>query len=257
MTRSRFATALAIGVVAAGAPVTLVAAERGDAGPGAATMQPVRGVLKAVEIATYVTDLQASVVAIGFREGEHFKAGDTLVTFDCRRLEAALAALEATEREMQVTLASNEILAKRAAANRNDVEIARARADKAGSEAYGLRVRVAECVVQAPFDGSVVELLVNAHETPATARPYLTIIGARAPEVELIVPSRWLGNVKPGDQLTFSIDETGETHPMTLLRLGTLVDPVSQTVKLYGRLDGAADVVAGMSGTAYFGAADR
>jgi membrane fusion protein, multidrug efflux system len=69
--------------------------------------------------------------------------------------------------------------------------------------------------------------------------------------VELLVPSRWLAWLRPGGGFTVRLDETGREHPVGVKRLGVRIDPVSQTVKLFGRIEGQErDLLPGMAGIA-------
>jgi hypothetical protein len=77
----------------------------------------------------------------------------------------------------------------------------------------------------------------------------LDILDDSALELEFIVPSRWLGWLKAGHAFKVSIDETGQTYPARITRLGARVDPVSQSVKAAATIDGKfPDLIAGMSG---------
>ncbi len=214
---------------------------------------PARGVVRAVHQAALSSDLAMPVTALKLREGDRFRRSDVLIEFDCRRQQYELAALEALVQEAKVTVDSNEHLASRGAANRNDVATARARFDKAKADWSALSVRLSMCTVHAPFDGVVTELGINAHETPSPSRPYMSIVSDRLLEVEIILPSRLAVNARAGDALVFSVDENGSRHDVTVRRTGGAVDPVSQTVKIFAVFTGdTAHVLPGMSGTAFF-----
>jgi RND family efflux transporter MFP subunit len=233
-------------------PVLLVALAMpaGAAEPIGAPM-PVRGIVRPLHQAAIATDLVARVAEIGFREAEAFRKGDVLVRFDCERLEAEHAAAEAVHREMKLALESNLYLDKRGAIGKMDVEVSKARLDKAGAEAAALAARIRQCVVRAPFDGRIAGLTVNEHEIPANGKPFLEIVEERAFEIDLIVPSTWLRRIGAGTRFTFAIDETGRSYPAEVLRVGASVDPVSQTVKVIaGFVERDEKVLAGMSGTA-------
>jgi hypothetical protein len=63
------------------------------------------------------------------------------------------------------------------------------------------------------------------------------------------VPSRWLAWLKPGHQFRVRIDETTDTYPAKITRLGARVDPVSQSIKIAAVIDGRfPQLIAGMSG---------
>jgi multidrug resistance efflux pump len=152
---------------------------------------------------------------------------------------------------MKLALESNLYLDKRGAIGKMDVEVSKARLDKAGAEAAALAARIRQCVVRAPFDGRIAGLTVNEHEIPANGKPFLEIVEERAFEIDLIVPSTWLRRIGAGTRFTFAIDETGRSYPAEVLRVGASVDPVSQTVKVIaGFVERDEKVLAGMSGTA-------
>lgn len=213
-----------------------------------------RGIVKAASQATIATDLSAPVSRIGFKQGEAFKKGDALIEFDCRRHKAELAAAEAQLKEMRVALESNAYLEKMRAVGKQETEISRARADKAEAEAEAMRVRLEQCTIVAPFNGRVAELGIYEHELPVPQKPFLTILEDETLEIELIVPSEWLVNLKPGAEFEFAVDELKSSYPARLTRIGAAVDPVSQTVKVMGVfVSHDATVRPGMSGAAHFG----
>lgn len=216
-------------------------------------LTPIRGIVRALKQASIATDLSERVVEIGFRDAQSFRKGDTLVRFDCDRLEAEHVAAEAVFREMKLALESNVYLDKRGAVGKIDVEVSRARADKAGAEAKALEARLKQCMIKAPFDGRVAELAINEHEIPATGKPFISIVEENAFEIDLIIPSHWLRRIGAGTPFSFTIDETGRTYDANVLRVGAVVDPVSQTVKVIAAFVSRDDkVLSGMSGTAAF-----
>ena len=100
----------------------------------------------------------------------------------------------------------------------------------------------------------MIEVAVNEHETVPSDKEILSILNDNDLEIELIVPSNWLNWLTVGESFSFQIDETGKTFDAKVNKMGAVVDPVSQTIKLIGKfnnkqLDG---VLSGMSGTAQF-----
>ena len=217
------------------------------------TTVPVRGVVRAIEQAQLSTDLIARVEKIGFRTGEAFKKGDLLIAFECERYRAEAQSAEAVWREMTFTLDSNHQLEKFRAVGRHDVEISKARVDKAEAETRSLKSRVSQCDIFAPYDGRVAELSINVYEQPQTNKPFLSIVGNGNLEVELIVPSNWLSWLKNDAAFTFRIDETARDYAGRVARIGASVDAVSQLVKVIAVLETQVDdVLPGMSGSASF-----
>lgn len=214
---------------------------------------PIRGVVRPAEQATISTEIVATVAKVGFKEGQTFKKGDVLIAFDCRRYEAELASAVAQLREMQVSVDTNLFLEKRDAGNKQDLDISKARAAKAAAEADALKVRIDQCVIEAPFDGRVAELGIREHEMPSTNKPLIQILADGEMEIELILPSNWLHWLKEGSEFTFLIDENRKSYDGVVTRIGASVDTISQTIKVSAKFkDAPQDVLPGMSGSARF-----
>lgn len=226
----------------------------GDCGFASAQQRgvaPVRGLVRALNQASIAIDIAVPVEKLHVREAEAFRKGDPLVTFDCKRLRAEHAAATATTREMKLTLQSQAYLDARGAAGKLDVEISKARADKAEADAAAIAARLEQCRILAPFDGRVTDLRINEHEVPAVGQPFISLVDETAFEIDLLLPSNALKVMEPGAGFRFQVDETGRSYDAQILRLGAAVDPVSQSIKAIGRFvktDG--QIIAGMSGTA-------
>ena len=218
------------------------------------TSGPVRGVVRAVHQATISTDSPLLAVELAFREGDRFRRGASLAVFDCRRQKSELDATLATQREAALTLDSNVQLDRHKAIGRNDVEIARARLDKARADVAVLERRLDDCQLVAPFDGRVVELNVRVHERTVPQRPYITLLDDSRLEIELIAPASMLADLQPGVAFSFRIDElAGRRIEAKVGTIAAAVNPVSKTVKVIGAIqDPAPEILAGMSGTALF-----
>lgn len=217
-----------------------------------------RGIVHAVEQASISTELATRVAATHFKEGDAFKKGDPIIEFDCRRQRAALAAAEAQQHEMQLTLDKYRLLQRAQSVGKNDLEVAEARVAKAVAESAGLRSPLDQCVFIAPFSGRVVELSLQKHEAAQPGKPFLSIVSNGKPEFDIIVPSDWTRWMKVGVTFQFAVDELATTFEAEVSRIGAAVDPISQTIKLAATFRGdATGVLPGMSGTAHFSDGER
>jgi RND family efflux transporter MFP subunit len=249
------AIAVAVIVLVLGLAAPSDDAAAGDAGHrDAGAPAPVRGVVRARRQATVTTDVPLLAVEVPYREGERFPAGAPLVTFDCRRQRAERAAAHAQLREAELVLDSNRHLDRHNAVGKNEVAVAKARADRAEAEVAGLDARLDDCRFLAPFAGRIVDLGIRPHERTVPQRPYLSIIDDGELEIETIVPSDMLQVLAPGVRFTFAVDELGaRTVDAEVVSVAAAVDPVSKTVKVVGRITRSVDgILAGMSGSAEF-----
>lgn len=227
------------------------------AAAGACAEAPVvRGVIKSLAEATISVDYVARVLKMPVLEGEAFKKGAVLIAFDCKMFNAEIGAARANLRAQELVLSNNRKLLKRGAIGGNEVDISQAQFEKARAELIAVSARTAGCDFKAPFSGRMVERIVQEHESPSASQPLIRIVDTTRLELETIVPSLWLGWLKPGVQFEFKIDETGQRISATVVRLGATVDPISQTIKAISVLDGDQEsILPGMSGTATFSSA--
>ncbi|MEM9677931.1 MAG: HlyD family efflux transporter periplasmic adaptor subunit [Pseudomonadota bacterium] len=212
-----------------------------------------RALVKASARVEYRTDLIAVVRDAPHLPGMRFEKGDRLVAFNCNKQQAELESARAQANGASIEYKNKKNLRANGAAGRSEVRLARAALNKAWADVKALKARMFHCEVEAPFAGRVVELNVRQHEMPNGQKPFLVIIDDSALELEMVLSSAWLRWLDNGRKFAFTVDETGRSYEGSITRLGAEVDPVSQTVKAFGRLDGSLErVLAGMSGVATF-----
>ena len=212
-----------------------------------------RGLVRSRMRVEYRSELVAPVLETPFLAGEACSAGDVLLAIDCSRQRAEMAAAAAGERAAGIESQTKARLHKHGAAGKDEVALAGAVHAKANAELEAHKVRLAGCEVVAPYAGRVVELNVHPLELPPVDRPLIVFLDTGQPEVEMVVPSKWMVWLKQGASLAFTVDETGQTHRASLTRIGAEVDAVSQTIRVIARFPVAPDrLLPGMSGTARF-----
>ncbi|WP_223472752.1 MULTISPECIES: efflux RND transporter periplasmic adaptor subunit [unclassified Pseudomonas] len=211
-----------------------------------------RGVLRARDQAVLASELAGRIVELPFSEGESFKKGDTLARFDCSAYQAQLNAAQAASRGASEELAHNRQLAELKSVGRFEVSRAEARLSETQAQSQVYQVQVKRCSVIAPFDGQVVARKVQRYESVAAGAPLLDVVDNRTLEIHLLVPSRWMDRLKPGQPFTFIPDETGKPLQATVKRLGARIDEGSQTLLLVANVPDARGLLSGMSGTARF-----
>lgn len=249
---ARFAclASIATGMFALGA--------QGQTGGPPAVDGGVRALIEAHQHALLSSEIAGRISRITVEPGQSFKAGQTLISFDCSLYQAALDSAKANLRAADVTVRQNKQLEQLKSIGAYDLEMAEVKAEAARAELRRAEVEVRRCDIKAPFDGRAVEKRIREHESVGLGVPLLEILSDKDLRVELIVPSAWLVWLKPGQRFDLRIDETGETLPGDVTLVGARVDPISQSVKVTGRLlpakERAHDLVAGMSGTARFAA---
>ena len=221
--------------------------------PSPRSERQARAVVQAHQQAMLSSEIAGRIEKLPLREGERFHKGNKLVEFDCRSYQAAQAAAKAALDHAQAKFNAEVVMAAHHSSGALEVAMARTDVDKVRADHRSASLAVERCVIVAPFDGRLVELKAHAYETVAQHTPLLSILDDTSPEVALVVPATWLVWLKPGQTFTLEVDETQHSHPGKISRLGAQIDPVSQTITVYGSLSAPdLDLISGMSGTARF-----
>lgn len=199
------------------------------------------------------SQMTGRITKIGVSHGERFKKGTLLVRFDCAVTYAEAQKARAELAAAQKTYESNLQLEKHKAVSNLEIDISKARLDKAKADVARTRALINMCEIHAPFAGRVVKINANPYETVTQGQPLMEVLDDSRLKMQVYVPSAWLQWLKAGDKFKVRIDETGRTYPAEVTALGARVDPVSQTLEIEAQVDGKyPELLAGMSGVAEF-----
>ncbi|OWT80566.1 MULTISPECIES: efflux RND transporter periplasmic adaptor subunit [unclassified Achromobacter] len=199
------------------------------------------------------SEIPAKIATLPLRDGDAFKAGQTLVTFDCSLYNAQLRKSQAEAGAAGDLLRVNQRLAQLHSVGELEVQQAAAKAKATNAEVAYMQATVSKCAIAAPFDGRVSKRMAAPQQFAEPGKPVLTLIDTSRLELKMIVPSKWLAWLKPGHKLEVQVDEVGKTYPAQVARIGAKVDPVTQTVDVTAEITGSMpDLLPGMSGWATF-----
>ncbi|MCH7344274.1 efflux RND transporter periplasmic adaptor subunit [Pelomonas sp. CA6] len=253
--RGALMKALGGALVALGAASALAAppAPPPAAAPAAANDGRIRVQLMARQAVTLSGELSAKIASLPVPEGGGFRKGQVLVEFDCDSYRAQLAKAQAAQEAASQLLEVNQQLVKLNSAGTLETTQAQGRAKETAAELSYMKTVVNKCAIYAPFAGRVARRVAAVHQYVSPGNPVLDIVDAGPLELRMLVPSKWLAQLKPGSRFTVAVDELGSSFPARIERLGAQIDPVSQSVLAVGVVDGAAPaLLPGMSGWASF-----
>lgn len=196
------------------------------------------------------SEMPGRILEIPLEDGDRFREGDLLVAFDCSQQRAQLARANAQLRAARNTLEGKQRLAEMNAIGTVELRNSEAEKMKAEADIAYLRVGMQQCRITAPYDGRVVHYAVRPYQSVQAGHELVEIMDDAPLSLEFRVPSPWLSRLEPGHRFAVHIEDVGETYPVRLLRTAVRVDPVSQTVRAVGEIDGHyVELLPGMSGT--------
>ena len=209
----------------------------------------IRAQLAPHRFTTLAAEIGARVQRLPVQEGGRFKAGQTLVSFDCSLQQAQLSKARAALSGAEQIWQANRRLSELNSIGKVELNVSEAQVAEHRAELAVMHTLVSKCTISAPFTGRVAESRIREQQFVQSGQAIMEIIDDSVLELEFLVPSKWLSWLKPGFQFTIGIDETGKSYPARLQRIGARVDPVSQSVKLVATIDGRfPELLTGMSG---------
>ena len=210
---------------------------------------PLRAQIKARQSTVISSEMNARIIHLKLRDGERFSEGETLVGFHCSLEEAQLnkakAALEKAVKTNEVKQRLEELHSIGAL----ELAVAKAEEGEARAELQVAQAVLSRCTIKAPFSGKVTDVAAKLYQTAKAGDSLMEILDDKNLEIEFMAPSNRLTSLAIGSHFQVTINETNKTYQAEITRLGGKVDPVSQTIKVYGRIvDKSADLLPGMSG---------
>lgn len=217
------------------------------------TVTEVRAHFLAMRTPTIAAEIAGRVIAMPFRPGETFTESAVLVSLDCGVHRAREARAVAQRDRAGRQLAALQSLDRSGATSRLELSLVQADVAAAEAELRLVQLAVQRCEIRAPFTGTVVEWRIQQSEYVVEGQPLIQILDHADLELETLVPSHLLSWLKPGTEFEVELDEVSGIQHARIVRLAPMIDPVSQTVKVYARVNPRhVTIIAGMSGRARF-----
>ncbi|MFG6136676.1 efflux RND transporter periplasmic adaptor subunit [Halomonas sp. B23F22_10] len=196
------------------------------------------GTLAANESVTLSATVTDTVTAINFEGGETVSRGDVLVELSDAEERAALREAQALRIERQNAVDRLAQLQERNLAPRADIEDSRAQLQQVDATLQGLRARLDDYRVTAPFDGvvGVRDISVGALVTPGDELATLDDVSRMKLDFE--VPEVQLGALAEG----LALSATTAAYPERVFEgqiatIDSRVDPVSRSIGVRALLD--------------------
>jgi len=207
------------------------------------------------------------VVAIHADKGQRVVAGQVLARIDTRDYEVQVANLEAQlaaarAQEVQAAEGYQRVrgLYEHDNASKADfdnakaaLDVGRAQVEATEQALRASRLSLADTELEAPYDGTVADRLVEEHQTVAAGQPIIAFQGADGLEVLIHVPEREVadltGKAPAAIEVRFEALSDGEVLTARVKEFATETDRQTQTFPVTLELDGtpSADLMPGMT----------
>lgn len=200
------------------------------------------GVVEAVRQATVSAQATGRVASLRVKVGDRVRAGQVLATIDDRDTQGGVARSQAQVAQAEAELAQAHANVQRtrdlrrqgfvsqAALDNAESQYQAARAGRDGAGAGAQQARLAQSFTQvtAPFDGHVLETLVQAGDLAVPGKPVVAIYAPQPLRVVVQVPTSVVSQVRSAQRMEFMA--AGQWIEAAAQQGVGAVDPVSQTL---------------------------
>ena len=225
----------------------------GSAAVAAPSADNIRVLMIPAAETTLVAPMVGRIDRLNVQLGSGFRAGQSLVSFDCSESDARLRMAQAELASAKEQYDAKVRLQALNAAGDVEVQLAASAAERAKAQIAVNQTQTRLCRVDAPFAGRVVKIHVKQFQGTNVGQAMVDIVSSGPLKVRLNAPSRWLQWLKVGTAFDVVIDETGKSYPANVSAINGRVDAVSQSIELEAQVRGAyPELLAGMSGNARF-----
>lgn len=196
------------------------------------------GTLQSNENVNLTSTVTERVTAINFEDNQRVKRGTVLVEMDVTQELAELAEERSRLEEAERQVARLQPLVQRGAASRSSLDEQERELKTAQARVRGIRSRIAERRIVAPFDGvvGIRNLSIGALAQPGTE--IVTIDDDRRMKLDFSVPEIFLSTLKRGITIKAeSVAYPGRQFAGTVASIDSRIDPVTRAVRARALLD--------------------
>jgi membrane fusion protein (multidrug efflux system) len=195
------------------------------------------GTIEATEAITVVSEIDAAVTALPFKEGGYTRKGDLIAQLDDSQLAAEVARADALRAQTQSTYDRVKSVVEQNAGAPQDLDDAAAALKVAEANLAVAKARRAKTRIVAPFDGAIGARLVSVGTFLRPGQPITDLVNIDEIRVTFSAPERFLSSLSQGAAVTVSTpafpghEVTGE-----IVVIEPVVDEGTRSVRVVARV---------------------
>lgn len=199
------------------------------------------------------SEIAGNIVLLKKVDGDSFKKDELLIKLNCDVYKAQKDKAAIEKNIAYLKYKKNKKLESFKSIGKFEVDISKEEYRKEEAEYKIASINVKRCEIYAPYNGRIVSKKVSQYQSIKPNEEILEIISTDNLEAKTFVPSTWLTWLKKDGIVNLEIDETKTVIKGSIKEIGSVVDPVSQTVLVRITLSKPYEkIIPGMSATAVF-----
>jgi len=195
------------------------------------------GTIEAADAVTVVSEINASVVSLPFKEGQAIGRGDLIAQLDDDQLSAEFARAEAVRNQRRSSHERVKEVVDQGAGAAQDLDDSRAALEVAEAELALAKARLAKTRIVAPFSGVIGARRVSPGAFLRAGDPITELARIDELRVNFAAPEKYLGVLHRGAEV--SVSTTADTGGVLTGRVDVVdpvLDPVTRTARIVARV---------------------
>ncbi|QSX77748.1 efflux RND transporter periplasmic adaptor subunit [Agrilutibacter solisilvae] len=199
--------------------------------------------------AQVIAKVSGVALSVLVEEGQHVRAGQTLVRLDADRATLQAAQAAAQLRKLEANFARSQEMAKQKLISANDHDQLRYDLENARAAYKAANLELVYANVTAPISGIVASRSIKTGNFVQINTPIIRIVDVSRLEAVLNVPERELATLKPGLPVQLTVDALpGKVFTGAVDRVAPVVDSGSGTFRVICAFEGGGTLQPGMFG---------
>ncbi len=191
-------------------------------------------------VADVPAEVTGRVAEVKVEPGSLAKTGDPLVLLDDEIAASDYRRAQVKLAELQRLLAEAETLGRSSVVSRTQVEAVRAETRQADAEEDATKARLEDHVIRAPFDGSVVERLVQVGEAVNVNQPVVRMVDTSRLRIVFYVNERDVASFPAGTKIQLRLPAApGRVFEVPVVHVARASDEETRLFRVEGELPNA------------------
>lgn len=199
---------------------------------------------------TLSSEISSSVKEINKEMGDSFQSGDLLIKLDDRIFRANYKKASFLLEKAKELLSAKQELYKDNVASTFELKAAQAEVAIAELDLETAKKELEACIIKAPYQGHIDNLLIYQHEIIQVGQPLIEIVNDKTLLAKLLLPSSYFNKIHVGKVLKIDLKETDFEVSAIITHIDAVIDPASSMFKVFAEIDNREGKLrAGMTGT--------
>jgi len=195
------------------------------------------GTINADEAVTIVSEIDATVMSLPFKEGQHINAGELVARLDDSQLAAEVARTEALRDKSKISYERTKTVVTQNAGTPQDLDNAAADLKVAEANLAFAKARFAKTRIVAPFDGIIGVRQVSVGTFLRTGQKIAEIANLDNIRVGFSVPEGYLTRLERGSEVTvFTPAHEDQKVKGKIFAIEPVVDPDTRSGQVIARV---------------------